>query len=562
MSEFYDVHCTNCGKVIGADKMAIDVDLLLRNHLDRIIGTKKSVFLQEAKRIFDEIKIGMYLTKFRMVNDGILDKNGILRLDCEYVLKFIEQKYRVKISGPEEVQNTNDDDTISSFADLDKDFKSLNSPGRKKKFEVSEEILDSLCLKMSMYAQVDSKVEQKRKFVKDLIHLLWNNRNEVVLECYCSAKIKKDDKGNDFISSVHVTYIDDTVEVYSHMVCPVCGEAFYAEAGCYEEHVIVMLGSSRVGKTAYLAALVDEISPEFGQPKYPMISIKGERGKRYTFFKDNILKQYRAGEKIGKTDEGKETVPLFSLGINVSGKQCIFTFVDLPGEVFVPRNEREKESGEASGEFIINHRKICHSADAFWFCIDPIQIDQRLDSMNEKLDMSDKVEKDMSKVLENIENALNIMGDEKLNAATAVIVTKSDLIVPEANLYFGSRREEPQYILSDGRFLINRFQNIAINVKSYLESNNVKNILPRVNNMFKNKNYFAVAAYGVNVEKGSTGTSKAPSAIMLPFLWTLSALGYVQPVKYVQRIEKVGFLKREERIIESYESVNKEQLFY
>ena len=88
MSEFYDVHCTNCGKVISADKMAIDVDRLLRNHMDKIIGTKKGVFLQEAKRIFDEIKIGMYLTKFRMVNDGIWDQNGILRLDCEYVLKF------------------------------------------------------------------------------------------------------------------------------------------------------------------------------------------------------------------------------------------------------------------------------------------------------------------------------------------------------------------------------------------------------------------------------------------------------------------------------------------
>lgn len=563
MGAFYKVHCTNCGEVLGADKMAIDMDKILRMHLEKVSGRKNNPLLLNAKKVFDEIRIGMYLTKFQMVNDRILEEDGTLHITCQYILNFIEKRYKVNFGELEEVKETKkqkEKKSESSF-DMFDDLDVLMPSSEREVNEIPEEILDNLCLKMILYSQVDNDEMAKRNCIKEMLQLLLKHRNEVLLECSCVCQIKKDDKEQEFISGLKVTFLDKETVAYNHMACPYCGESFFIDAGRYEEHIVVMLGSSRVGKTAYLAALVDEINPEYGQPHYKSISIKDTTDKKYTYFRNNILKQYRTGKKIKKTDELKETVALFSLDVVINGKIKILTFVDLPGEVFVPRSEVEKEEGEASGAFIINHRKICCCADAFWFCIDPVQIDQSLHNINERAEKSDKVEQDMPMVLSNIENALNIMGNEKLNVPTAIIITKSDLITPDANLYFKNRDLEKQCLMENGNFRNDLFQSSAANVEQYLKSNNVRNIFHKLNTMFPNKNYFAVAAYGVNVEENTEGSNRAPSGIILPFVWTLSVLGHIKPVKYMRRTERVGFFGRQERVIEYFDLAEQNELF-
>ena len=164
----------------------------------------------------------------------------------------------------------------------------------------------------------------------------------------------KDDSGNEFENMLTVTYFDGETESFQHMVCPNCGEAFYMDAGQYEEKVIVMLGSSRVGKTAYLAALVEKLMPMYGASEFEdKIAIINSKDRKFEDFKKNILNTYRRNYKIIKTDMTAETVPLFSLKIKIeeSKKYVILTFVDLPGEVFVPLSEDEHQAGEASGKF-------------------------------------------------------------------------------------------------------------------------------------------------------------------------------------------------------------------
>lgn len=67
----------------------------------------------------------------------------------------------------------------------------------------------------------------------------------------------------------------------------------------------------------------------------------------------------------------------------------------------------------------------------------------------------------------------------------------------------------------------------------YMQSANVKNIVPKLNNLFHEKNYFSVASYGREIEEGSS-EGKDPYGIMLPFLWTLAVFGYLSPVKLEQ----------------------------
>lgn len=576
MAKFYDVHCTNCGKVLSADRMAIDVDKILKTHLSIVTGRKGKEIYVTAKKLFDEVRVGMYLTKFEMVNAGILLPDGTLRLKCQYILEHIERRYKVELKFERNKEDNSeeeeeDEDSLDVFDSLDEDEEDLDADiaedswsvwdAEANRHHISEDTLDSLCFKMALYAELDTEEEAKRDYIQQLIEFLADNKDEIILECNCEFAIHKDDQGQEFIGALRVTYINNEVVAYNHMVCPNCGEPFFIDAGKYEEHIIVMLGSSRVGKTAYLAAIVNELDPEYGQPRYTNITVKDTTDKKYTYFKNAILAPYRRGKKILKTDESKDAVALFSLDISINGRIVIFTFVDLPGEVFSPRDEEEREGGEASGRFIINHRRICYSADAFWFCIAPVQIDPRLHSINEASDGADKVEMDMSTVLSNIGNTINVMGEGKTNAPTAIIITQSDLIDPAEKMYLANRELEPDCLYQDSKFLTERFLNVAANVKRYMTSKNVKNIVTKLENMFENKNYFAVAAYGVKVVVGSEGVNLAPYGVILPFLWTLSVFGYLEPVRYRQTIEKTGLFKKEEKIREYYDRGEIEELF-
>ncbi len=570
MEGFYNVHCTNCGKVLGADRMAIDVDRILREHLAKMAGRNVKPIYIQAKKLFDEIRIGMYLTRFEMTRDHIMDSVGTIRLTCQYILEFIGHRYKTKIdintSRPGEDGQEEEVSSFDMFDKLDTRDEQLDSEWEtwedESAFKVPDDVLDSLCFKMALYSERDNSEEDKRRYIRELLQFLAKEGDFVILECDCQFSVSKDDRGeNEFVSALQVTYFDGDTVAYNHMVCPNCGETFFINAGKHEEKVIVMLGSSRVGKTAYLAALVNELNPKYGQPRYKNITVKDTPDRRYTFFRDHILNQYVSGNKILKTDETKEAVALFSLDMLINGNSVILTFVDLPGEVFVPRNKEELEEGEASGRFIINHRKICYSADAFWFCVDPVQLDQRLHYINEESSATDKVELDMGMVLANIENSLHIMGNEKTSAPTAVIITKSDLIDPESKLYFSDKSQEQTCLLNEKQFLADRFYSVAENVKRYMLSEQVRNIVSQLNYMFSRKNYFAVAAYGVKIEEG-VSKGRKPYGIVLPFLWTMTALGYLQPVKCMQKVVRTGkFFNRKEEIVSYYEAVDREELF-
>lgn len=563
---FYNVHCTNCGYVTSADKMAIDVDLLLKKHLAKSVKRYSSL-AADAGKIFDDIKIGMYLTKDQLEKEGILKPNGAMRMDCQYVLNFIEKRYEVSFEElreeEEDFWEEDEEEDIYEQEDDPYDERQEEEFGQDD-WEIPSSLIDELSHNMSFYAKGDIDEEIKRRRIKELLQFLLDHEEDEVLECSCEFKMRKDDKGNEFTSTFKVTYVDDDVDAYKYMVCPECGEPFFVEAGRYEERIIVMLGSSRVGKTAYLAALVDTINPEYGQPRYPSITIQDTLDKKYVFFKNNILIQYRHGKKIPKTDEKKETVALFSLIVRINQrKRVILTFVDLPGEAFDPRNSGDGMR-QAGGKFIFKDRKICKYADAFWLCVDPRQIDRSL--FNTEEDGEDKVNEDIDEILSSINDILDIMGDGKEDAPMAIIITKSDLIDRAANLYSDSTDLETECLLEGNKFVNNRFQSTVADVKSYLYSPNVKNILYKLDGMFANKSYFAVAAYGVNVGKGEkNGVSKAPSGIIFPFLWTLAALGHLQIVKSMSRIKEPGFLDRllgtPEVIEEYYEEAKIEELF-
>lgn len=552
---YYDVHCTSCGKVFPADRMAVDIDKLIQVHLQKFSVKSSDDFYRKAKEVFDEIKTGICMTKYDLINRGYLAADDVLEMTGNDVIHFIEEKAQIVL--PERMPRS-----AQPVQAQDSFWEEFDKPETKEQETADvEEIIDTLSFKLEFYNQNDADESGKREKLKELLRLLTENRNKVLLRCTCCFKFQQDDQGREFLSSLEVVYIDGEHKNYGNMVCPYCGGKLLTDSGKYEEKIIVMLGSSRVGKTAYLAALVDMHVNRKSENNTP-INMGSVAGAQYENFRKNILEPYAKGEKIVKTDISKDKVALVPMQITLNGKTVNYIFVDLPGEVFVPSSEQEKEAGAASGDFIANHRRICEYADAFWLCIAPMQIDYRLKGMNEKLGKSDKVEMDMDMILANISNIISLMGTAKSKTPTAVVLTMSDLIDRSEALY--SATEEPgRDCLTDAMmFRTDLSGDIALRVKQYLQSGNMNiNIIPRLDRIFEFKSYFSVAAYGKTVSDETAESDKAPCGIDLPFLWTAACMGLLRPVKLVQRVEHTGFLHRRENVVEDLADAEMKDLF-
>ena len=508
----------------------------------------------------------MYLSKYQIVMKNLLKDNTRLCLTGKNIMELMQERYGIEFPAhreeaeEEEIEMPLPDDLFGDIfgekaADTEKQPQKNNSKAKEE--EDLRKLSDKLLPQIHLHREKDVKIEDKRRRVKEFLIFLMQHRQEVFLECDCKFTVEQDENGKEFLNSLTVTFLDKESKVYNRMVCPHCGHAFLRDAGKYKEHVVVMLGSARVGKTAYLAALVEKLKPEYGKAPFSEIVLQDGAEEAFHDFKESILKPYREGRKIEKTAVSKEDSSLFSLKVEIGAgegaigetqaekKTMILTLVDLPGEIFLGTDDTGKK-GEADTDFIINQKKICCYADAFWLCIAPQQIDRALLSVKADMAQQDKVEDDIDAVLENVSEMVKLMKSTgKGDVPLAVIITQSDLIAPEKKMFWNPEPELLQKCLMPGkRFDTNIFSYCTRDVKTYLESSNVKDIVGKIRSSFPKCNYFSVAAYGVPIT-GEEKVQKAPYGIALPFLWTEAALGYLIPTAMIKKYPKKKLFQKE-----------------
>lgn len=560
--EFYEVHCTCCGEICKADTMAVDIDDICRIYLEKMAVTAENPFYREAERFFEEIKVGMYLSKYQIVTENLLKDNHRLQLTGKNMMDWMQKRYQIDFKPLEEVkEEVNIPLPDDLYGDIfgEKPADTPKQPQTKQQGADEEEELqrlsDRLLPQIHLHREKDVSIEDKRRRVKEFLLFLLQHSKEIFLECDCEFKVERDENGREFLNQLKVTFLDQESKVYNRMVCPHCGHPFLSEAGKYKEYVVVMLGSARVGKTAYLAALVEKLKPEYGKSSYPEIALQTGAEEAYKDFEEGILKPYREGKKIEKTAVSKEDSSLFSVKVEIGTgegtdgkgrkKTMILTLVDLPGEIFLGTDDTGRR-GEADTDFIINQKRICCCADAFWLCIAPQQIDRALLSAAEGMAQQDKVEDNIARVLNNVGEMVAMMRDSgKEDVPLAVIITQSDLIAPKEQMF---QNPEPVWmqncLMPGGCFNINNFAYCSSAVKRYLESDNVRDIVSAIRSDFPKRNYFSVAAYGVPIT-GEDKVQKKPYGVALPFLWTEASLGYLTPLLEIKKYPKKKLFQKE-----------------
>ena len=526
---YYDVYCEECGAKIAANNMAVDVDAMVKKYCD-LKGTAGNVsWMNDIKNMYEGIHIGMYLQPRQLSAIGSAHSENALELTCNDILLFLETRYQIHILNKGEADTSSGQEEESWLA-LDT---------KKEGEEISDEVLEILAQKLKIESL---ELKDRKDGVKNLLVKLIKNKDETILQCSIQYPAQTDDQGNVFYNQYNVTYawINSETKHY-RMVCPCCGEMFGEREGECPEYVVIMLGSARVGKTVYLAALYHLLESE--SKKLDKISVTSYQNDKQGVF-EKIVDCYRKGKKPEKTNTTNlSTIALFTLQFiveNETGKQkFLIKFVDMPGEAW---------DGEDS--FLLNKRKICRHASAFWMCIEPSQINAALrdNSIGEEKE-EDSVNENLSEVTNGILSKLSMIIDkEKLKEIPlAIILTKSDkvdtgegkkegqkLFCPELSTEIVEGKTRLVSILLDENNNIRKekFKAFEKIIKEYLNSRD--NHLEADFEMFEKRNYFAVAAAGRKLEETNPENEPCyPSLVEIPFLWLLANFGYIGVVKQV-----------------------------
>jgi hypothetical protein len=429
--------------------------------------------------------------------------------------------------------------------------------------------------------------------IQEIAHRIRTNKNAVIAQFDVIVKMDTDDQGNTFANKLEVTFDDNKKKNISKFVCKgqdgyPCGKELYGHAGRYKEIIIGLAGTARVGKTAYLAALLasimragDEVD-NLGYDQDVLINI-AYSGDGWRAFKADLLEPYVYGKKITKTpvlrdtsSDNKEAIPLFSLTFKVNGgKNYIFTFIDMPGEVYDVGTD-----GEDGADFVTGQREIIRSADMIWMCIAPSQI-----AGQQIVATADQVNVNITEAFANIEKTMQaIQMTKKIPAA--VLITRSDEANEEYGLFkpgfnpFASSKNKMAYLsekTTNTPWVNEKGELFYDNMKWFIEkSYNYLKMTPSIpatiENIFGKFTPLAVASYGFSVDnpfadKANDSNLPTPSMIEGPFLWTLAVLGLI-PVytKELVRKERKKYLIKTEVYYEDENVLvkddEKDKIFY
>ncbi len=523
----YDVNCTSCGRRTNAVNMAINIDELIEMYLKREKEKNKGNNICETMLDFlSNIRLGLYFSYFFLKEERYLGEEKELKLWGKDIICLLTEKYKVDLEG-------------AYWKDPDE----------------REEILDVLTDRMYTTEDVEVDWQSKRKEIKKTIDFLSANAESVFVQCKIEPRREKDDKGNDVTTGINAVFSQrDGNRDGIPLVCPECGAAFLPEAGKYYEEVILLMGSARTGKTVYLAALIDYLNGDNAKEQIFPLQIGPFTDKRGIFFQKNILNTYQKGKKIPKTNiSNEEMVPLVSFLLNIRNEKIIIvTFVDMPGEAYVPEEEDQKKEPS----FIANKRKISKNASAYIFCIAPEQIDMPIKE-GEADKCQDSAQANIGDVCRNIKHMVSSNDEDVVNIPMAVVITKNDKL---KDYDFYNPNEKYEDMIKDAQyFMVDKYRKITEEVMEYLQAPHVVPLEKELQFISKCFNYFTVASYGDSVETVGKN-KKIPSGIILPFVWILTMLGYFKPAGLEFVPEKKGWFSSKHNLVELLKDYDKGEL--
>lgn len=525
---FHKVHCPRCGRIMYADELAFDFGEILNVALEK--AKNRTFGKNEEWYDLTQLNLCLYLTL-----DDLKKEYGFSQMpDGTYEGNFMFTTSHLAKQLVRLADSANPKMSIDILAS-------------------STDIVEYEKLTKAMAKSSDVDIQRLASKIQELAVRIQRNKDAVIAVFHVKVNMQKDDQGNSFANRLTVKFDDGEINNITNFLCKgepgkPCGKILYGHAGQYKEIIIGLAGTARVGKTAYLAALLACILREgngiekLGHDQHVVTNL-AYMDEAYEHFKKDLLDPYTNCTKIAKTPYifdkigDTEAISLFSLTFSINRKKYIFTFIDMPGEVF--------DDGDNGADIVSNNRQIIKDASAIWLCIAPSQV-----AGEAVIAGGTQVNNDLGKAFANLSKTMAAIG-EKIPTATLItcsdlIEEKYDLFHSEFNPFAGNNNPmrslnektndvNTPWVSESGELYYSNMLWFIRNSFKYLSSGQGQKLPESIESIFGSFTPFAVASYGKEINNPfaveEDNTIPKPSMIEAPFLWTLAELGIIPAYK-------------------------------
>ncbi len=310
-------------------------------------------------------------------------------------------------------------------------------------------------------------------------------------------------------------------------VCPVCHNSIPQGAEEDGNSIFVILGPKGVGKSHYIAVLINQlkeiVAPEFNAVLSP--ANDGTTLKYRDMYFRRLFEEKRKllpTKSFEESDEAREPL-IYYLRVFSGDRPQVFTFAffDTAGEDLVSATAIE----------MLNVDSFISKAAGIVYLVDPLQIR----GINQRINMQNKpaIGPDVTDTLNNISMAIrknrNIKSKAKIDTPLAVCLTKCDVLMKSPE------NEEEDKVLfgpatslliprEKGRCDMENVDQIDAELREYARRNIGEGFLQMIDS-FEESRMFAVSALGCNPTSNSLPRAVSPFRVEDPFIWLLHKEG-------------------------------------
>ena len=307
----------------------------------------------------------------------------------------------------------------------------------------------------------------------------------------------------------------------SERLCPYCHNDIPITSGRGASKIISVVGASQAGKSVYMTTLL-YVLERYTCERIGASLIAGSsayndeiRENQERIFDKNIMLDPTPKQHVEPLIENlkfkDDNIPPIAL-----------IFYDVPGEGMTDKGYIEKH-----GEHIKN-------SDGIIFLVDPLQmraLRKKINLANREMkgDFTEKYQEPKDIIVYLFENFISKQSREKTDIPTAVVVTKSDMLINLNDEEYISKNSNIFRNYEHGEFFnLNEFENIDGEVRKFLGKVDSP-FKGAMDTYFGKTGYFAVSSLGSNPQnlQIDSSTSVNPLRVDEPFLWLLYHMNYL-----------------------------------
>jgi len=311
--------------------------------------------------------------------------------------------------------------------------------------------------------------------------------------------------------------------VYKRL-CPSCHNPIPQGAEEEGSTVFVVLGPKGVGKSHYIAVLINQLrnsfSPEFGATMSPAT--------------DRTTLKYRDMYYKRLFEEGRKLAPTLSFEQSKESREPMIYYLrflggDAPRVYTLAFFDTAGEDLDSTGKMMgLNLNSFISRASGIVFLVDPLQIPY----INNRIRMDNKppIGGNVANMLSDISNIIrtnhSLKMKEKIPIPLAVVLTKADVLLKapendeENSILFGPN-SSLNIEREKGKYDKTNFDQISAEIEEYMRRAVSKGFVQTVKE-FKEHSYFAVSSLGSNPTGNVLTRGISPMRVEDPFIWLLN----------------------------------------